>query len=374
MNNQRTKLKKKRRLKKRFYIIIPLFIVILGAGIYSMYLYSKADSAISKSHDNIDRDKSDLRDDYVDPKFDSVSVLLMGVDSSEKRGSDNEARTDALLVATLNKEKKSIKLLSIPRDTYVYVPEVGYETKINHAHAYGGPRSTIETIENELNIPIDYYVRVNFEAFMDVVDALDGITVDVPYELKEQDSKDKADAIHLMPGKQKLNGEEALALARTRKADTDVERGKRQQEIIKALVQRSLSLQSVLKFDEVIDAIGDNMTTNMTFSELKSFVGYLSHGKNLEIETLNIDGYDYQPNGTYYWMFDDYSLAKTINELENHLDMPVTDFGFEYSEEDLADIYDEAPPKDENKTEEEVTPNNENGLNEPPVENEQINY
>lgn len=374
MNNQRTKLKKKRRLKKRFYIIIPLFIVILGAGIYSMYLYSKADSAISKSHDNIDRDKSDLRDDYVDPKFDSVSVLLMGVDSSEKRGSDNEARTDALLVATLNKEKKSIKLLSIPRDTYVYVPEVGYETKINHAHAYGGPRSTIETIENELNIPIDYYVRVNFEAFMDVVDALDGITVDVPYELKEQDSKDKADAIHLMPGKQKLNGEEALALARTRKADTDVERGKRQQEIIKALVQRSLSLQSVLKFDEVIDAIGDNMTTNMTFSELKSFVGYLSHGKNLEIETLNIDGYDYHPNGTYYWMFDDYSLAKTINELENHLDMPVTDFGFEYSEEDLADIYDEAPPKDENKTEEEVTPNNENGLNEPPVENEQINY
>lgn len=374
MNNQRTKLKTKRRLKKRFYIIIPLFIVILGVGIYSMYLYSKADSAISKSHDDIDRDKSDLRDDYVDPKFDSVSVLLMGIDSSEKRGSDNEARTDALLVATLNKDKKSIKLLSIPRDAYVYVPEVGYETKINHAHAYGGPRSTIDTIENELNIPIDYYVRVNFEAFMDVVDALDGITVDVPYEFKEQDSKDKADAIHLMPGEQKLNGEEALALARTRKADTDVERGKRQQEIIQALVQRSLSLKSVLKFDEVIDAVGENMTTNMTFSELKSFVGYLTHGKDLTIETLNIDGYDYQPSGTYYWMFDDYSLAKTINELENHLDMPVTDFGFEYSEEDLADIYDEAPPKDENKTEEEVTPNNENGLNEPPVENEQINY
>src|SRR5699024_6369404 len=145
----------------------------------------------------------------------------------------------------------------------------------------------------------------------------------------------------------------ALALARTRKADTDVERGKRQQEIIKALVQRSLSLKSVLKFDEVIDAVGENMTTNMTFSELKSFVGYLTHGKDLTIETLNIDGYDYQPSGTYYWMFDDYSLAKTINELENHLDMPVTDFGFEYSEEDLADIYDEAPPKDENKTEEE---------------------
>src|SRR5690625_5785080 len=168
------------------------------------------------------REKSDLREEYVDPKFDNVSILLMGVDSSDERGDDEEARTDALLVATLNKDEKSVKLLSIPRDSYVYVPEVGYETKINHAHAYGGPRATIETVENLLNIPIDYYVRVNFEAFMDVVDAVDGITVDVPYELQEQDSKDRADAIHLYPGGQKLNGEEALALARTRKKDSDV--------------------------------------------------------------------------------------------------------------------------------------------------------
>src|SRR5699024_5353757 len=127
-------------------------------------------------------------------------------------------------------------------DSYVYIPEVGYNTKINHAHAYGGPRATSKAVEELLAIPIDYYVRINFEAFMDVVDALDGITVDVPYEFREQDSQDRANKIHLNPGVQKLDGEEALALARTRKLDNDIERGKRQQEIVKALIDRAVSL------------------------------------------------------------------------------------------------------------------------------------
>ncbi len=333
-SNSRIVQKKKRTLKRRFKILIPFLIVIIAAGSYFVHLYTKADSALSESHDDIDRDKSDLREEYVDPKFDNVSILLMGIDSSDKRGADESARTDALMVATLNKDDKSIKLLSIPRDSYVYIPEVGYETKINHAHAHGGPRATIETVENLLDIPIDYYVRVNFEAFMDVVDAVDGITMDVPYELQEQDSQDKANAIHLYPGVQKLNGEEALALARTRKKDSDVERGKRQQEIMKALADRTLSVKSILKYDDVIDAIGANLKTNMTFTEMKSFFGYLTNGTNIDIETLNIDGADYQPGSIYYWQLDERSLAQTINTLEEHLELPITDYGYDFAEED----------------------------------------
>src|SRR5699024_210933 len=141
-----------------------------------------------------------LRDKIVDPKFDNVSVLIMGVDASDKRENAETARTDTLMLATLNKDAKSVKLLSIPRDSYVYIPEVGYETKINHAHAYGGHKAAIDTVENLLNIPVDYYVKVNFEAFIDVVDAIDGITVDVPYDFREQDSTDKANAIQLFEG------------------------------------------------------------------------------------------------------------------------------------------------------------------------------
>lgn len=322
-NNSRTNVKKKRVLKNRFKIIIPLVILLLAGGSYFWYLHSQADSAISESHDDINRDKSDLRSDYVDPKFDNVSILLMGIDASDTRGADEGTRTDALMVATLNKDDKSVKLLSIPRDALVYIPEVGREDKINHAHSYGGTRATIDTVEDTLNIPIDYYVRMNFEAFMDVVDALDGISVDVPYEFKEQDSTDKADAIHLYPGYQELNGEEALALARTRKMDTDVDRGKRQQEIIEALVSKTISVKSILKYDDIIEAIGKNMKTNMTFTEMKSFFSYATHGSNLDIETLNIDGYDYQPNRTYYWKFDEEDLAEKIKILQEHLEIPV---------------------------------------------------
>lgn len=340
-SNSRIENKRKRKFKKRFYILIPLFIIIALIGTYTMYLHSKAAEAVADSHDDIDREKSELREETVDPKFDNVSFLIMGIDSSDVRsdGTDDTARTDALMVATLNKGEKSVKLLSIPRDSYVYIPEVGYNTRINHAHRYGGPRAAMETVENLLKIPIDYYIRLNFDAFMHVVDAVDGITIDVPYEFREQNSRDEPNAIHLQAGVQKLNGEEALALARTRKLDNDIERGKRQQEIIKALIDRTLSIQSIFKYDDVIDAVGNNIKHNMTFSEMKSFFSYLTEGTNLQVDTINIDGEDYQPGSAYYWQLDERSLAKTINELENHLELKVTDFGYDFTEEEMNEIY-----------------------------------
>ncbi|MDY0409429.1 LCP family protein [Paracerasibacillus soli] len=204
-------------------------------------------------------------------------------------------------------------------------PEVGYETKINHAHSLnnGGTRSTIDTVENLLDIPIDYWVKVNFDAFIEVVDAIDGITVDVPYEFKEQDSYDRPNKIHLMPGLQELDGEQALALARTRKKDNDIERGKRQQEIIKAIMKKSVSVKSIFKFDDIIEAVGSNMTTNMTFDEMKSFISY-GTSSNLNIEPLTLEGEDLwqsTPRRTYYWQLDDESLAETKHELQAHLEL-----------------------------------------------------
>src|SRR5699024_1686555 len=104
------------------------------------------------------------------------------------------------------------------------IPEIGYEDKINHAHSYGGTHATVETVEGLLDIPVDYWVKVNFYAFIDIVYALDGITVDVLYEVYEQDSEDTPNAIHLSPGQQHLTGEESLARARTRKMDDYYER------------------------------------------------------------------------------------------------------------------------------------------------------
>lgn len=319
INTRIVKKKKKRKLRKRAYILIPLFIVFIGALSWAISLYIKADSVLTDSYEDDGRDKSELRAEKVDPKFDNVSILMMGVDDNDHR--TGNARTDSLMVATLNKDEKSVKLVNIPRDSYVYVPAYGYETKINHAHAKGGPKATIETVENLLEVPIDYYVKVNFHAFVEVVDALGGITAEVPYEFKESNSMDKRDAIHLMPGEQKLNGEEALALARTRKLDNDIERGKRQQDLIKAIVKKATSVNALLKFDDVIEAIGDNMTTNMTFSEMKSFISYGTSGSNIDIDSSTLSGVDYQPANVYYWQLDQQALTETKTMLQSHLEL-----------------------------------------------------
>lgn len=245
----------------------------------------------------------------------------MGIDENDKRKQREVARTDAMVLATLNKNEKSVKLLSIPRDSLVYIPEVGYEDKINHAHAFGGTEATIDTVENLLDIPVDYYVKLNFNAFVEVVDALGGITVDVPYEFTESNSDDKKNTIHLFPGEQVLDGEEALALARTRKQDSDYMRGQRQLEIIDAIIDKSASVGSIFKYDDVIDALGDNMSTNMTFTDMKSFLSYATEGKNLRVEKFSLEGYDYWPEDVYYWQVDEEALEQTKNKLKAHLEL-----------------------------------------------------
>src|SRR5699024_11417756 len=94
----------------------------LTALVNSTNLYMQAESVHSESYDDSGKEKSDLREKIVDPKFDNVSVLIMGVDSSEKRENADTSRTDTMMVATLNKEDNSVNLLSIQRNSYVYIP------------------------------------------------------------------------------------------------------------------------------------------------------------------------------------------------------------------------------------------------------------
>jgi len=322
--SKRVERKRKRRFRKRgivLLILIPVMIAFLSVLGYGAYLYTKADSVMSESYEDDGREKSPLRDARVDPSIDNVSVLIMGVDANKHRDNAENARTDALMLATFNKDEQSINLVSIPRDSYVYIPEVGYQDKITHAHAFGGTQATVETVEKLLDIPVDYYVKLNFHAFVEVVDALGGITVDVPYEFKESNSMDERDAIHLTPGVQEVNGEEALALARTRKLDNDVERGKRQMKIVKAVVDKAVSVNSVLNYDNVLEAVGENMTTNMTFSDMKTFISYGANLSSANINSHSLEGWDYQPAGTYYWQLDQEALNETKRTLQEHLEI-----------------------------------------------------
>ena len=286
---------------------------------YFVYLTKKAEYAVNSAYEVVEnREVSEKREVKVEPVKDNVSILFVGVDDSEARGQGAEgSRSDALMLATLNNQTKTIKLLSIPRDSYVYIPYVGYKDKINHAHSYGGTLASIETIEELLDIPVDYYVRMNFNAFIEVVDALGGIEAEVPYAMLEKDEFDR-NTVSLQPGLQTLNGQQALALARTRKQDNDIERGKRQQEILKAIITKTASASSLTKYDDVLEAIGDNMKTDMTFKEMKSFISYLSNGVP-RIDSLTLQGYDDMSTGVYYYKLNEESLEETQHILQSHL-------------------------------------------------------
>jgi polyisoprenyl-teichoic acid--peptidoglycan teichoic acid transferase len=312
-------LNKKRLRRKRVFrwILLPLMLISLSFIAYGALLYNKAESVMDESYNPIEREGKRA----VNPFDENFSILFIGVDDSNKRQFEGSSRTDALMLATFNQDDKSIKLVSIPRDSYVHIPEKEIYTKINHAHAYGGVELTLETVEELLDVPVDYYVKMNFDAFIDVIDALNGIEVNVPYTFSEQDSQDRKDAITLYEGIQTLDGEEALALARTRKLDNDIERGKRQQEIIKAIIKRAVSVKSIANYSDVMEAVGRNMTTDLRFDQMKSFIEYATAGSNLNTETLNLAGTDSRIDGVYYYQLDEIALSEARAKLKTHLNI-----------------------------------------------------
>ena len=224
-----------------------------------------------------------------------------------------------MILSTFNQKKHQIRMLSIPRDTISYIPKVGYYDKITHAHAYGGPLAAMDSVEATMNVPVDYYVRINMKAFVEAVDELGGIYYDVPYNLNEPNSDDTG-RIKIKKGYQKLNGDQALAVARTRHHDSDLKRGQRQMELIKILFQKAQNLKSIDKLDNVISIVGKNAKHNLTQKEIKSLAKmYL--GGNTEIKTSQLKGKDDYLNDIYYYHPSVKSIMEYSNLLRNDLDL-----------------------------------------------------
>lgn len=216
------------------------------------------------------------------------TILLMGIDST-KDGLENadSFNGDSLILVTFNPHTLNATMLSIPRDSYVPIAcfEGQYENKITHA-ASKGSKCVIDTIENYTGITIDYYMKINFTGLVDLVDAVDGIEVDVPYSFCEQDSKRRfgSHTIYVEKGKQTLNGEQALALSRNRKSNAnkcaskwtqgtrnDFVRGTNQQLVIKGLIQKVKSLSSIDQVYAILNSLSKNLDTNMKTETILSF-------------------------------------------------------------------------------------------------------
>lgn len=209
------------------------------------------------------------------------TVLLMGVDTLE-----TSYNADTLLVVTFNPNTLSSSILSIPRDTYTKIACTGGKHKINSSGWYGD-YCVVDTVSDYLDVDIDYYAKVNFTGIVELVNAVGGIDVDVPYTFCEQNSKRQfgSNTIYLEKGYQTLNGEQALALSRNRhgwpqycpaKYNTDGERsdftrGKNQQLVLKALLNKIKSVRNVNTFYDLLDTLGNNIETNMDNNTILSF-------------------------------------------------------------------------------------------------------
>ncbi|MBR3378683.1 MAG: LCP family protein, partial [Bacillus sp. (in: Bacteria)] len=279
----------------------------------------KVASAAKKAQVSLDRGAQSVkRIEAFDPGKDSFSVLLLGIDSRPGETVKQE-RSDAMVLATVNRTNKTVKLLSIPRDSYVNIPGHGYD-KITHAHAFGDADLTVSTVENLLDIPVDFVIESNFKAFKEIVNELNGVSVNIKDEyVVKQILKDTKGKVQLQTGTHTLDGDQALAYVRTRKADSDLMRGQRQMEVLKAIFDKSKSVTSIPSYDNIIDTLGDNVSTNLSMKELVGLFPLLTSLKS--VDTIQLKGSDYQPNGVYYYQLDQNQLNEVKTELKKQLEL-----------------------------------------------------
>lgn len=319
MEQKRSRVKKKKKkVWKKFLLFLIILIILVGG--YGGYVAYQAIQAANDSFSELKRgDKSELRDKAVRFGKEPVSILLLGVEDYSSGGKGG--RADTIMVATFNPDKKTMKLLSIPRDTKTYIPSKDKKDKINHSYN-NGKDSTIETVEEFLDIPIDYYATVNFKGFKKIIDEIGGVEVNVPFDFQEYTDTYPRRLLEFKKGPRKLNGEEALAYARMRKQDPmgDFGRNDRQKEIVMAAIDSLISPSNLLKIDEIAEHVGDNIETNLKASNALSFSTKFKNFSSDEIKTLKLEGENDRQNGKYYFIPNEENLDKIKKELQDHLE------------------------------------------------------
>lgn len=302
---------KKLKKKKWPWILGILGVIVIGLGIYLFTIYNSFTNTLDEIHEPIEREVSEKRtidQEVVLSEQDPFSVLLLGVDERE----DDRGRSDTMVVMTVNPADESTKMVSIPRDTYTEIVGRGTTDKINHAYAFGGIEMSMATVENLLDIPIDYVLQVNMEGFQDIVDAVGGVEVNNALAFDE-----------FPEGKIELDGEEALAFVRMRKQDPEGDFGRqnRQKQVIQGIMKKGASVNSLLNYKDIFNALGDNVRTNMTFDEMMDVQSNYRDAIGTVDQLMVEDGTGETINGIWYYMMNDAELAEIQSTLKAHLNM-----------------------------------------------------
>ena len=290
------------------YILILVVVFILSGMVGAFF----ANALVDNKPDYNEDDKKGML-----VANDKATVMIMGVDER----ADDVGRSDTLMIATLDPDKNQAALLSVPRDTRVKIKGHGFD-KINAAYAYGGRKLTQETIESLLNTHIDHYIKINVHGFTKIIDALGGIDIDVEKLMYYEDPWDDDGGLYidLQPGMQHMDGKTAITYVRYRDEEGDIGRIKRQQNFMKAVMDKLVSPTIIPKLPAIVSAVSDSVETDMSVSEILSFLGTLQDAKDYGLKSEMLPGKPVYIEGISYWVPD---ISKTRQILANTLGIKI---------------------------------------------------
>ena len=230
-----------------------------------------------------------------------IHVMILGIDERK----DDVGRSDTLMVATVDPDKETASLMSIPRDTRVAIEGNGYD-KINAAYAYGGYTLTKKTVEQLLDVPMDYYILIDVRAFERIIDALDGIDIDVEKRMYYEDpwDDDGGLVIDIYPGMQHMTGEKAIQYVRYRDTEGDIGRIRRQQRFVRAVLQKATSPEVFAKLPEIVGEIAKSVRTDLGASDMLRFLQLMKKVQEQGLTAEMAPGNPAWYKGVSYWIPD----------------------------------------------------------------------
>ena len=261
-------------------IVIALLAAVVGLGVYIYKEMQK--SAINADMQLDEKEALEVQNELTQKDYttfeEPFTVLLLGSDARED-DPDMGARTDTIILVRVDAMTNTVSMVSIPRDTRIELPDVGYE-KFNAAYTYGGASGTIAAVKQLTGVDIDHYAEINFEGLVGLVDAIGGIDVVVDEEIDDEDAGGHIDA-----GKQHLDGEQALILARSRAyVDGDYTRQVNQRKVIMAIINKALPAPAT-ELTGLIQASTKFLKTDkgIDFDFIKDLADQIRHNNDYEV-------------------------------------------------------------------------------------------
>lgn len=242
-----------------------------------------------------------------------TNILILGVDA---RPGEKQARSDTMMLASIDPKLNKVAIISIPRDTRVSL-KGSNDDKICTANYIGGPKYATQVVEKLLGVKIDHYIQVDFNGFEGVIDTLGGVNIDVERRMYKP-----SEGINLHAGQQTLKGKDALAYVRFRDyTNGDIQRVEQQQKFIKALAEETLKPKTIVKLPSLIKQIGDYVNTDIRLSDALKMVSWAPGFSKDSIISQTLPGYFYDvrdQNGRLwnsFWIVDKKSLPRLLDNL-----------------------------------------------------------